>query len=110
MSLLMGLLALVMAASAQADVACRALINQSQIRIPASSEDADHIYFSGHEGSDFFDATFHKSERFIYLQILTGSRSNPAHVSGTYVMNGGGLPATLSYSLNNKVLQFSCQN
>ncbi len=101
---------MVFAAVAHADVACRAILDQSHLKVPMASEDADHIYYSAHSGADSFDATYHKTERFIYLQILTGSRSTPTQISGTYVMNGGGLPATLSYTLGNKVLQFSCQN
>lgn len=99
-----------LASSAWADVNCRAVLNQTPLKVPMVSEDADHVYYSAHSGTDFFDATYHKTERFAYLQIITGPRSAPTQVSGTYVMNGGGLPATLNYTLGTKFLQFSCQN
>ncbi len=92
---------------ARADLGCHVQTAGGIVAVPMTSEDADHLYFFGRSGSDNFNATYHKSEKFMYLEMTLG-RSNPVKVSGNYIMTGT-LPASLVFTQGRKLLDFICQ-
>jgi len=92
---------------AATSVTCHAYSGGAVENVAQSSQDADHIYFSGSDSNFAYDAVFHIQENFVYLQVSTRS-DNPVTTSGNFLLNGVGLSATLTYTQGKTVAQLVC--
>ncbi len=96
------------AAPRAATITCHAETAAGVVTIPLASQDADHLYFSGHDGTATYDATYHIKEQFVYLLITTGPASQPIKLSGNFLLNGVGLSATLTFNQGAQLSQLIC--
>jgi hypothetical protein len=94
--------------AAPTTVTCQADTASGIVAVAKGSQDADHIYFSGHDATATYSATYHIAEKFVYLQITSGPSDNPIKTSGNFLLNGVGLSATLTYTQGTQISQLTC--